>query len=189
MHNFVVHSNESACRKSGRLGLEQVWCTAPFFVYLLLSSSPDLNIFCMLLFCISLFPLIRDASPPVVSMDILNSSTSKFVTSVEFAKAPSLSTLTRLHGCCSFFGVFRMKSMMLTGDFLDAVGNTHSILVFAQTTVSMEVNPRMGFTFLKENYMWISSPGWRIMVSTDVPLLRVVIFLCNRFYMVLCLIC
>ena len=24
MHNFVVHSNESACRKSGRLGLEQV---------------------------------------------------------------------------------------------------------------------------------------------------------------------
>ena len=25
MHNFVVHSNESACRKSGRLGLEQVY--------------------------------------------------------------------------------------------------------------------------------------------------------------------
>ena len=24
MHNFVVHSNESACRKCGRLGLEQV---------------------------------------------------------------------------------------------------------------------------------------------------------------------
>ena len=24
MHSFVVHSNESACRKSGRLGLEQV---------------------------------------------------------------------------------------------------------------------------------------------------------------------
>ena len=24
MHNSVVHSNESACRKSGRLGLEQV---------------------------------------------------------------------------------------------------------------------------------------------------------------------
>ena len=25
MHSFVVHSNESACRKSGRLGLEQVY--------------------------------------------------------------------------------------------------------------------------------------------------------------------
>ena len=24
MHNFVVHSNESGCRKNGRLGLEQV---------------------------------------------------------------------------------------------------------------------------------------------------------------------
>ena len=26
MHSFDVHSNESACRKSGRLGLEQVMC-------------------------------------------------------------------------------------------------------------------------------------------------------------------
>ena len=25
MHNFLVHSNESACRKSGRLGMEQVF--------------------------------------------------------------------------------------------------------------------------------------------------------------------
>ena len=25
-HSFEVHSNESACRKSGRLGLEQVTC-------------------------------------------------------------------------------------------------------------------------------------------------------------------
>ena len=25
MHSFEVHSNESACRKSGRLGLEQVY--------------------------------------------------------------------------------------------------------------------------------------------------------------------
>ena len=24
MHSFEVHSNESACRKSGRLGLEQI---------------------------------------------------------------------------------------------------------------------------------------------------------------------
>ena len=24
MHNFIVHSNESVCRKSGRLGLDQV---------------------------------------------------------------------------------------------------------------------------------------------------------------------
>ena len=26
MHSFEVHSNESACRKSGRLGMEQVTC-------------------------------------------------------------------------------------------------------------------------------------------------------------------
>ena len=28
MHNFVVHSNESACRKIGRLGLDQVPCAS-----------------------------------------------------------------------------------------------------------------------------------------------------------------
>ena len=29
MHSFEVHSNESECRKSGRLGLEQVIRTLP----------------------------------------------------------------------------------------------------------------------------------------------------------------
>ena len=29
MHSFEVHSNESACRKSGRLGLEQVIKSPP----------------------------------------------------------------------------------------------------------------------------------------------------------------
>ena len=28
MHNFVVHSNESACRKIGCLGIEQIWSAA-----------------------------------------------------------------------------------------------------------------------------------------------------------------
>ena len=34
MHGFEVRSNESACRKSGRLGLEQVFgCNSPFSIY------------------------------------------------------------------------------------------------------------------------------------------------------------
>ena len=37
--------------------------------------------------------------------------------------------------------------MVRTGDFLDAVGNTNSTLVFSQTTVRMEVNPQMEVTF------------------------------------------
>ena len=36
--------------------------------------------------------------------------------------------------------------MMWAGDHLNAVSNTHIILVFAQTTVIMEVNPRMEVT-------------------------------------------
>ena len=36
--------------------------------------------------------------------------------------------------------------MMQTGGFLGAVGNTHRILVFSQTTVRMEVIPRMEIT-------------------------------------------
>ena len=96
--------------------------------------------------CISLFSLIPDALSPVVSMDIVNSSISKFVTYVEFSKALYSSTLTRFHGCFLFVSVVRMKWMMRTGNLLDAVGNTHSILVFLQNTVSMEVKSRMEVT-------------------------------------------
>ena len=32
LHNFVVHSNESACRKSGRLGLNQVYLPREFLL-------------------------------------------------------------------------------------------------------------------------------------------------------------
>ena len=101
-----------------------------FFSLWLLSRRPVLNMLCMLLVCISLFPLSQDASSPVVSMDIFNSSTIKLVTSVEFSKALSSSTLIFLHGCCQFFNVDRMKRMIRTGDCLDALGNTHSIIVF-----------------------------------------------------------
>ena len=84
-------------------------------------------------------------------MHILNYSTSKLVKYDDFAKAPYISTIIRLHGCCLFFSVVRMRQMMWTGDSLDAVGNNHIIIVFAQTTVSMEVNPRMEVTLYKEN--------------------------------------
>ena len=36
MHSFEVHSNESACRKSGRRGLEQV--TYEFIINTIVSS-------------------------------------------------------------------------------------------------------------------------------------------------------
>ena len=116
------------------------------FAFLLLSRGHDINILHMLLLCISSFKFIQYVSLPVVSTDILNSSISKLVTSVEFFKAPSSSTLTRLHGCCSLLSVFRKKRMMRTGACLDTVGNTHIILVFSHMTVSMEVNPWMEVT-------------------------------------------
>ena len=111
-----------------------------------MSGGPDLTILFMLILCILLFPLIPDASPPVVSMDILSSSISKFVTSVEFSKAIYSSTLISYHGCCSFLSIVKMNRMMQTGDLLNAVGNTHIILVFVHTTVSMGMNTRMEMT-------------------------------------------
>ena len=60
---------------------------------------------CMLLLCLLLFPLRQDASKPAVSMNILNYSTSKLVTPVDFAKEPSSSTLIRLHEYCSLFRI------------------------------------------------------------------------------------
>ena len=53
---------------------------------LLLSRIYALTMLWMILLCISFLTLIHDASPPVLSMDIFNSSTSKLVTSVEFFK-------------------------------------------------------------------------------------------------------
>ena len=113
------------------------------FSCLLLSRMHALTMLWMILLFISFFPLRHDASPPVSSMDIFNSSTSRLVISVEFSTVPSSSTLTILHGCCSLFYVVRMKRMMWSGDRLDAVGNNHIILVFSQTTVIMELNPQM----------------------------------------------
>ena len=81
----------------------------------------------MLLLCISFFPFSQDSSPQVVSMDILNSSTSKFVISVEFANALSSLNLTSLHRCYSLISFVRMKQMIRKGALLGAVGNTHTI--------------------------------------------------------------
>ena len=96
--------------------------------------------------CISFFTLGQDAPPPLVSMDISKYSKSKLVTSVEFYKATSLLTLICLYGCCSLLGVVRIKRTIQKGDFLYVVGNTHIILVFAQPTVSMEVNSQIEVT-------------------------------------------
>ena len=43
MHNFVVHSNESACRKSGRLGMEQVYIQANIRPICSQTSDPRVN--------------------------------------------------------------------------------------------------------------------------------------------------
>ena len=109
------------------------------FLCLLLSRRPAITILWMLLLCLSLFTFIQYASPPVVSLDILNSSTSKFVTYVEFANDLSLLILTRLHGCCLFICVVRIKLMTKIGTLLDVVGKNHIIIVFAQTTFSTEI--------------------------------------------------
>ena len=97
-------------------------------------------------------------------MDILKSSTSNFLTSLQFANALSSSTRMSLHGCCSFISVVLIKQMMWIGALLNAVGNNHSILVFAQTTMSMEVKPCMGDDIVKgkvhvNKFSWLKVTG------------------------------
>ena len=82
-----------------------------------------------------------------IFFDILNYSTNRLVTSVELSKAPYLSTITFLNGCCSFSNVVSIKLMIWNGDFLNSVGNTQRIIVFAHSKVSMEVNPWTEITF------------------------------------------
>ena len=123
-----------------------ICCTVPF-VCMLINVRRAWSYHIVYAYLVYLIiSMIPDASPPVVSMDILSSSISKFVTSVEFSKAIYSSTLISFHGCCSFLSIVKMNWMMQTGDLLDSVGNTHSILVFAQTTVSMGMNTRMETT-------------------------------------------
>ena len=42
MHSFEVHLNESACRKSGHIGLEQVKCNQDVFFPLILKEYLEL---------------------------------------------------------------------------------------------------------------------------------------------------
>ena len=99
--------------------------------------------FCMIILCRLLFQLIHKASPAVFSMSVLNLSTRRLVTTVEFANAPSSLTLTHLHRYFLFLNVVSMKRTVLTGDVLDAVLNTQSVLVLAHTTLSMKLNARV----------------------------------------------
>ena len=114
-----------------------------------MSRRPTLTVFGIILLCLSLFTLSQDAPQTVASMDIFNYSISKFVTCIEFTKAQYSSSIIRLHGCYSFFSFVRMNHTIRKGGILDAAENTHTVIVFLQTTVRMEVNPHMEVTFGK----------------------------------------
>ena len=109
-------------------------------------------------------------------MEMLKSSTRRLETSINFSEASSLSTLTHFHGCCSVFNVVGMKRMMHTGACLDAVVNTHNILVFAHTAVKIEVNKQVEVTLYNAKSIQISSPGLKLFVSTVLTLNKAFIF-------------
>ena len=69
-----------------------------------------------------------------------------------------------------------MKRIIVTGDLLDEVYNTHNIIVFSNTTVIMEVNTQMEVTLYNASFMCISYPSLRLVVSTVMPLGIVVTF-------------
>ena len=73
------------------------------------------------------------------------------ITAISYQHILLFITLPHFHGCCSFFNFVIMKQMIWTEDRVDAVGNTHIILIFAQKIVSMEENPRMEVTLHKAN--------------------------------------
>ena len=57
-----------------------------------------------------------------------------------------------------------MKRIMRTSALLGVFGNTHSILVFSQTTVRMEIKPLMEVTFVKgklhvNKFSWLKVSG------------------------------
>ena len=146
------------------------------FKYSLLSRRPDITMLWMILLCLSFFSLSHVTSPPVVSIDMLKSSTTKLVIPIDSDKATSSSTLMHIHGCFSLFYGIKTKLIIITGDLFYAVWITHIILFFARTTASMELKPHTEVTSWREKFMWISYLGWRLVVSTVVPLGKLFIF-------------
>ena len=69
-----------------------------------------------------------------------------------------------------------MNLIILNGGHLYEVGNIHSVPVFAHTAVIIEVKPRMEVMLQKGKFMWRSSPGLRLVVSTVAPLGVIVVF-------------
>ena len=136
----------------------------------------------MLLLCFTFFLLIYRESTKVISMNILNSSSIRLVTSVEFSKEPSSSTLTCMHGCFSFFNVVRENLIILTGGHIYSVGNIQIIIFFSHTTVITKLKPRMKVILYKSKPMWRSSPGRILLVSIDVPSGKMVVY----FYKTYC---
>ena len=100
----------------------------------------------------------------------------RLVTSVDFKKAPSSSTLTCLRGYFSFFNFVRMNKIIQIGDLLGTVGNVHIIIIFAHTKMIIDIKPWIEVTLKKAKTMWRSSPDQRLVVSTVAPLGKVVIF-------------
>ena len=119
---------------------------------------------CMLLLCFLFFKFTHKAYLNFFPMVILYFSTRRLVTSADFPKAPSSSTITRLHGWFSLFNIFGMNQMIVNGDCLDTFGNIQIIIVFEHNTVIIEVKPLTEVTLYKENYMRRISPGLRLVV-------------------------
>ena len=146
------------------------------FSFRLMLTRPSITMLLMILLCISLFSLSHDASQPVVSMEMVKSSTIRLVTSVKFSKYPYSSTLTRLHGCCSFFNFVSMKQLVCTGDCLDEVWNTHIIISFC-TYNSKSVGESKNVCSIVEGKVHANNFTWlKVSLSNVVTLGNVVIF-------------
>ena len=102
----------------------------------------------------SFFTLINEAYPPVVSMTMMNFSS----THIEFSKVLSSSALTRIHGWFSFFNIARINQTVMTGVNLDSVGKIQIIIVFSHTIVSMQLKPWVEVTLYQSKSMHISYP-------------------------------
>ena len=87
-----------------------------------MSIINSLTVLCILMLCSSLFPFKHEASPPVVFVSMPYYSITGLVTSDDFDKSQSSSTITHLHGWFLSFSAAMMNQIILTGDLLDVGG-------------------------------------------------------------------
>ena len=175
MHNFVVHSNESACRKSGCLGMDQVIVSrhlgAPDTKVGCFDQSYDNpNIYLSTYLIVGMFPFRRDADGCMFKRSLRLYSKEAFH---QCDKGEEVAVLpeTRLHILLLPILIWRLEKLLcqifpLREDFI--VHNMHIMNIVCPSLLKATNQKVSLLLWVLQSYVWIFVK-WRSMMGLSLP--------------------